>query len=57
MIIRTKTLNNRDVKGVIITADTLRDFRKWLDMVNANKDHKEGARTVIDFLDKMYDEV
>lgn len=57
MIIRTKTVNNSSVKGIIITADTLRDLRKWLASADGNPDRIAGAKGVIDFLDVLYDKV
>jgi hypothetical protein len=57
MIVRTKTVNDGYVKGVIVTADTLRDLHRWLEDVQGSADHKEGARHVVNFLDNMYDRI
>lgn len=54
MIIGYKTVNNSDAKGIIVTAETIMDFRRWLDGVNATPATKEGAKAVVDFLDEVY---
>lgn len=59
MIIRTKSVNDRqaNVKGVIITAESLRDLYKWLGEHDGSADIRRGARQVIDLLDNIYDKV
>lgn len=59
MIIRTKSVNDRcaNVKGVIITAESLRDLYKWLGEHEGCAETRRGARQVIDLLDNIYDKV
>lgn len=52
--IRFKTVSDRGVKGIIVTAETILEFRRWLRDVDATPDGREGAKAVIDFLEDSY---
>lgn len=54
MKIGYKVVNERDVKGVIVTAETIMDLRRWLINVNGTDEAKSGAQEVIDFLEDSY---
>lgn len=49
-----KTVNERGTRGIIVTAETILDLRRWLRNVDASPAGREGAKEVIDFLEDSY---
>lgn len=54
MKIGYKVVNERGAKGVIVTAETIMDLRRWLAGVGGTDEAKLGAQEVIDFLEDSY---
>lgn len=52
--INFKTVNERGTRGIIVTAETILDLRRWLIDVDATPAGREGAKAVIDFLEDSY---
>lgn len=49
-----KTVSNSGAKGILVTAETILDLRRWLRDVDATPAGREGAKAVIDFLEDSY---
>lgn len=55
MMIRTKSVEQGDFKGVVIDAESLLDLHQWLEKTEfVSRDQRAGAKAIIDFLEEAY---
>lgn len=52
-MVHVKTVHDRHVKGVIVTAETLLDFRRVIEETD-NPDVKRGMRQIVETLEDFY---
>lgn len=57
-IVNVRTVNNRQAKGVIVTAETLLDFRRLLQYgMFGDGECKKGAEHVVRVLEDFYNRI